>query len=488
MTRKAGILLSVSSLPSSYGIGDFGREAYTFVDYLKQANMKIWQILPLNPVGYGNSPYQPYSSFAGDELYISLDKLKEQQLLSEIEKFQENAQAVNFDEVRKFKQKYLKLAFNQFKKDEQLMADLTTFVETEKWVENYSIFITLKKKNDMKLWLEWDEEEKNYFEHKPDLQAFAEDILYEQFLQYIFQTQWLELKKYANENGIEIMGDIPIYVSIDSQDVWENPELFLLDDEKYPTHVAGVPPDYFAKTGQRWGNPIYDWDKLQATNFKFWINRLAENVKLFDIIRIDHFRAFDTYWKIPASCDTAIEGDWIEAPGYELFNEIYRQLPDINLVAEDLGDLRPEVLELRDSFNLKGMKIVQFTFDPNETNNDFPDREGMIIYTGTHDNQTIKGWIESQSEETIAAMCEYFQTTKENLVKSLIDYTLSSIADFAILPMQDILEYDDQARFNVPGTVGSPNWEWKLVDFDLFGTKVEYLAQKILDTKRVKNI
>lgn len=464
--RKAGILMPVASLPSRYGIGDFGNEAYEFVDIIKEMGVCVWQILPLGPLGYGNSPYQAYSSYAGDELYISLEKLKEEGLIKRtVKPFRALKKRIDYEAVRAYKESCLREAFKNFKEDEAYRK----FCSME-WVYPYAVFLTLKKANHLICWNEWPKEQQDWIkDRKYDLTDRQEEIAYEMFVQYLFFCQWMKLKAYANENGIEIMGDLPIYVGIDSLDVWANQDCFLLDDKSRPTFIAGVPPDYFSETGQRWGNPIYDWNAVEETGFNFWTERLSYSSRLYDILRIDHFRAFDTYWKIPAACETAKDGEWVEAPGYALFDTILEELPDIRIVVEDLGDLRPEVLELRDYYGFSGMKVVQFTFDDNETNNDFPDRENMIIYTGTHDNQTVYGWYLTQTEEKRMAIKKFMKRKgyrRDHIAHQFIQYTLNSIAGLAVIPVQDMLCLDDDGRLNTPGTLGSPNWEWRMTDFE----------------------
>ncbi len=486
--KTAGVLLAISSLPSKYGIGDLGNEAYEFVNYLAAMKFKTWQILPINPIGYGNSPYQPYSSFAGELRYISLDKLVEMNLLN-VDMLYEIAVSdqVNYEKVYDLKLPVLKNAYKEFKKHDELQKDFSSFINNNDWVENYSVFIALKQKFENKCWLDWPTQAKKWIENKEyDLTNLKEEIEFQKFVQFIFQKQWLDLKKYANNNGIKIMGDIPIYVGIDSVDVWENQQVFLLDEDSRPTHVAGVPPDYFSATGQRWGNPLYDWGYLANTKFAFWIKRLEVNANLFDIIRIDHFRAFDTYWMIPASCETAIDGKWEFAPGYALFDEIFKKLPKLEIVAEDLGDLRQEVLDLRDHYNLKGMKIIQFTFDPNETNNDFEDRKNMIIYTGTHDNQTILGWYNSQTSAIQTASLNKLKSAgySGEIHEMFYNFAFDSIAEDAIIPIQDLLGLDDSARFNTPGTVGSPNWEYRLSDFNELKVSMPKIKAAIIRSER----
>lgn len=482
--REAGMLLPLSSLPSNHGIGDMGKYSFELIDLLKAAEFRIWQILPLNPLGYGSSPYQPYSSFAGDEIYISLDELyKDGYLTEKAPDFGKDNLSVDYENVRTFKETYLKKAFCKFAPD----SEYETFVKQE-WVYLYAVFLTLKKKNDLKCWNEWEQKQKEWIKTREfDVSIYDENIRYEMFIQYMFYKQWMKVKNYANENGIRIMGDIPFYVGIDSLDVWANQECFLLGADGKPTFIAGVPPDYFSATGQRWGNPIYDWDYLKEQNYEFWLNRIAYNSKLFDIIRIDHFRAFDTYWKIPATCETAIEGEWLEAPGYEIFDLIQKEFPEVEIIAEDLGDLRPEVHDLKNHYKLKGMKIVQFTFDPKENNNNFEDVENMVIYTGSHDNQTIKGWYTSQDNKLKSAIRKSLKKSgyEDRVIsKRFVRLTLDSIAEMAILPMQDLIDLGDEARINTPGTLGTPNWEWKLNSFRKFKKEVNNIKELIRVSNR----
>ncbi len=482
--REAGMLLPLSSLPSGHGIGDMGRYGYELIDLLEKSGFHIWQILPLNPVGYGNSPYQPYSSFAGDEIYISLDELYLEGLLKkEPPKFMEHSSCVDYEKVRTFKGLYLKKAFEHFipAKDYEDFA-------AQEWVYLYAVFLTLKKQNHLRCWNEWSLEQKEWIKDKKyDISAYSNEIKYEMFVQYEFYKQWMKLKDYANIHGIKIMGDIPFYVGIDSLDVWINQKCFLLDSDGKPVFIAGVPPDYFSETGQRWGNPIYDWEYLKETNYSFWIDRIAYNSKLFDYIRIDHFRAFDTYWMIPSTCDTAIEGNWIEAPGYEVFDLIKEKFPRLEIIAEDLGNLRKEVHVLKNHYHLKGMKIVQFTFDPKENNNDFEDVRNMVIYTGSHDNQTIRGWYASQVKETRAAIRKALKKLgykDQTISRRFLKMAFDSIADIAIVPMQDLIDLGDEGRINTPGTLGSPNWEWKLKSFDEFKQEIDSIKEMIQNSNR----
>ena len=394
--RETGILMPVSSLPSRTGVGELGRETKDFLDYLKEAGVKIWQILPLNPVGYGNSPYQPYSSCAGDEIYISLETLYEQGLLKDLPPaFLEKETHVRYDQVRAWKESYLREAFSRFEETD----DYKTFAQ-QSWVLEYGMFRALKEKNENRCWNEWDTADKTWPEAKKEVPLeIAHEAAYQMFLQYIFFCQWMEIKKTANENGIQIMGDVPFYVGVDSVDVWAGKDNFLLDTDGRPTSLQVCRRIISVRQAED-GNSIYDWGLLKSPNgYQFWVDRIGYSSRLFDIIRIDHFRAFDTFWKIPATCPTAIEGEWIEAPGYEVIDTLLEKIPEVNLVAEDLGDLRPEVLELKEHYHFKGMKILVFSIDTSGkyAKDIFHDVENMIIYTGTHDNDTLMEWYDALS-------------------------------------------------------------------------------------------
>ena len=480
--RKAGILLPVASLPSDYGIGDFGPKAYEFLRYAKTAGFKIWQILPLNPLGFGNSPYQPYSSKAMDELYISLEMLEEAGLIDSPECFNSNSEIIEYDKVRAFKAKYLAEAFYKFSPNDEY----NEFIK-QPWVYEYAVFLTLKKHNHNALWIDWPKPDKLWIKnHKRSLKKLQKEIDYEMFIQYILFIQWNKLRAYANKLKIQILGDIPIYVGIDSLDVWSYQKGFLLDRDGRPKFIAGVPPDYFSATGQRWGNPIYNWKQLEKDNFEFWLDRLNYSSKLFDIVRIDHFRAFDTYWKIPASCPTAIDGKWVEAPGYKLFDKIYETYPDIQIVAEDLGDLRPEVLILRDHYGLKGMRVVEYSFDPFEPKK-MPDTENLVAYTGTHDNELLSSWLACKDAKYLKAMRAFFKKKRlnyDNDLDNILQYTLSTKAEIAIIPMGDLLGLAKECRINTPGTVGNPNWQWKMNSFKPFLDKSALTKHMIKRAKR----
>lgn len=468
--KQMGILLPLSSLPSRWGVGEMGSAAYDWIDILEASGMEIWQILPLNPTGYGNSPYQPYSSYAGDELYISLEILAEEGLLLKApDSFREDAASIDYDQTRTWKETHLREAFGNFQETEEYREFIS-----QPWVYEYGVFRGLKKKNGGVCWNQWSKEERRWPENRElELDSLQEEINYQMFLQFQFYRQWMKVKAYANERNIKIMGDVPFYVGIDSQDVWAGKENFLLDVNGQPTFIAGVPPDYFSETGQRWGNPIYDWSYLEQHNFQFWVERIGYSQKLFDFIRIDHFRAFDTFWKIPSSCPTAVVGEWIEAPGYQVLDRLMEALPGIELIAEDLGDLRPEVHTLKNHYHLKGMKIIQFVLDASGkyARDSDAGKENLIVYTGTHDNGTTKEWYRGLSKARQRKIRKWLKkqgVSSGSPVRGLIQYAIHCGGEMTIIPAFDILEMGSEARLNTPGTVGSPNWEWKLTNLGDF--------------------
>lgn len=474
--RRAGILLHPTSLPSKYGIGDFGKEAFEFVDYLKAAGQSIWQVLPLNPVGFGYSPYQSPSAFAGNPMMISPDDLIERGLLNEMDIHvpkRLNSTSVEFERVLDLKEQILSKAFKNFKiklsQDEGLKADFDKFRETESyWLKDYAIFAAIKAKNNDVYWIEWDEDlkhrEKDAMEKvKTEL---ADEILYVEFEQYIFHCQWHKLHAYARERGIQIMGDMPIFVSADSADAWANQELFQLTEEGRPEKVAGVPPDYFSATGQLWGNPQYDWKAMKKDDYTWWKLRFKKLYDFVDIIRIDHFRGFESYWSIDGDAKTAIDGEWIKGPGRPFFYMIEREFPDGQIVAEDLGIITDEVEELRQDCGFPGMKILHFELHFNEDGRiGFVPPENSITYTGTHDNNTTVGWfmedIDNSSKATIAALIGADVRRPDDVCQKLIEFAYACDSRFTIIPMQDVLKLDSKSRMNMPGTVGT-NWGWRL--------------------------
>ena len=489
MERCAGVLAAVSSLPGNQGIGDFGRKTRMFIDMIARAGFTIWQLLPTQALGYGNSPYQPFSSFAGDPLFINIDRLSEIGLLkqSSIRNLNKFKESVSYDEVRAFKETYFRKAFYEFKKNfASFQQEYDCFCRECEWLEDYAVFITFKKLNGMKAWTEWPLEMREWPKRRSiDLEPYGNDIFYEKFLQYMFYTQWVEIRDHAHEKGIRIMGDIPFYVGLDSVDVGVNRDCFLLEEDGTPSYVAGVPPDYFSESGQRWGNPIYDWKQMEKDKYEFWVRRLAWQNECYDIVRIDHFRAFDTYWKIPASCETAIEGEWVEGPQQAFFDRIYACLPDIELVAEDLGEIRPEVTELKDANGLPGMDVLLFRMEPKLLKK--PAAKNSIVYTGTHDNDTAEEAYGKFTHNRRIALRRFFHNRdyrERNFHDLLVHFALDCDADCVIIPVQDILGLKAEGHMNRPGTLGSPNWEWKLKDYKVLTKEMSKVKKWIRSAKR----
>lgn len=471
MKRQAGVLMPLSSLPGTLGIGDLGLDAYKWVDALEKAKAPLWQILPLNPVGYGNSPYQTYSAFAGDEIYISIEGLYHF-LEMEINEPLNVSSRVDYDSVRELKTKYLRDAFEKFEVNEAY----NQFIDEATWLDEYARFMSLRKKNGYTAWVEW-----------TDFEVDEVEVSYQKFLQFIFAFQWQQLKNYANERNVKIVGDIPIYLGHDSAEVYFKRDQFHLDQDGRPTLVAGVPPDYFSEDGQLWGNPIYNWELMAKDDYSFWVERLKWNQKLFDVIRIDHFRAFDTYWVIDGKSDSAKNGEWLLGPAHHFFDSMYKQIEDLELVVEDLGDLRPEVLQLRDDYNLMGMQIIQFALKPEEMKRDVTMKENMLVYTGTHDNETLGGWHEQHpldDQQRISKELSDMGINDDHIIDQICHYTLSLNAAWAILPIQDVMRLDGSTRINSPGTIGSPNWEWKLDSYDDLDEAMTRLNSWIEDTNR----
>lgn len=484
--KKAGILWPLASLNGSHGIGDFGKASYDFIDISKKAGFDMWQILPLNPLGFGNSPYQPYSSYAGDEIYISLDMLYDDGLLEEKVAHLEQKDRVDYNYVRDFKGKYLKKAYLKFKeKNLENSEAYKKFLEFD-FVYDYAVFLTLKKANKLIAWNEWPSEQKNWIiDKKLDLKAFEDQINYEIFIQYTFFDQWMKLKSYANKNGIKIIGDVPFYVGLDSLDVWQNQKYFEITEEGKPILIAGVPPDAFSDKGQRWGNPIYKWSEIEKDDFKFWIDRLRYNAKLYDIVRLDHFRAFDTYWQIDAKNDTAIIGEWIPAPGYKLFDIIEKELKDVEFIAEDLGTMMPGVYKLRDHYDLKGMVIIQENLRPWE-NHFIETTANSAAYPGTHDNKTLFQWYGELDKTQQESIKDYFKTLGINhgdIREDFFDYIMGMESEYVIISLADILGIGQEARINEPATLSDKNWSFKLKNLDEYKEKADFLNQTISHNK-----
>lgn len=473
--RLSGVLLHPTSLPSPYGIGDLGREAYAFVDFLKEAGQRLWQILPLTHTGYGDSPYQSFSAFAGQPLLISPEHLIEMGFLykDELDGCPESDLThIDYGAVIPWKEKILSRAFRRFcekrEHDRELHHSFQTFCQEQRhWLFDYALFMACKKANGGVSWLEWEEKYRHPSDELKDelFRTLADDIEYYKFLQYIFFREWKKLKAYANENGIRIIGDIPIFVSMDSADVWANQHLFQLDSKGFPTCVAGVPPDYFSATGQLWGNPLYNWDAHQRENFAWWISRIRTQLTNLDILRIDHFRGFEAYWSIPYGEETAVKGEWIKAPGYDLFHAVKNCLGgDLPIIAEDLGIITSEVNALREHFGFPGMKVLQFAFESTGESDYLPHRYQnplCVCYTGTHDNDTSLGWFEQLSEECRDKVLRYTHNSdKSRLNLDFIRLAMGSIAAYAVFPLQDVLGLGSEGRMNVPG-VPAGNWNWR---------------------------
>lgn len=480
--RASGILLHPTSLPGRFGIGDLGHEAYAFVDFLSESKQSLWQVLPLGPTGYGDSPYQCFSAFGGNTLLISPQRLLEQNLLREEDlagspAFPDESQ-IDFGPLITFKNELLVKAYERYKgaPDANMRRDLTAFTERmADWLDDYALYRTLKDHHGGAAWNKW---ERAYAGRDTAALARARDqwhdaIEAQKFYQFLFFTQWFALKNYANAKGIKIIGDIPIFVAYDSADVWRQPEQFKLDEHGEPLVVAGVPPDYFSATGQLWGNPIYNWEHMRRDNFAWWISRVRATLETVDIVRVDHFRGFAASWEVPGGDETAERGQWVVAPGRALFQAIKEALGQLPIIAEDLGVITPDVEALRDDFNFPGMRILQFAFGGDARNQDLPHnyKRNVVVYTGTHDNDTTVGWYTSvagagstRDEDQIArerAYClKYLKSDGREINWDFIRALLASVADTAIVPLQDVIGLGNAARMNLPASTAG-NWAWR---------------------------
>lgn len=473
--RGSGILFHITSLPSPYGIGDLGPGAYEFVDFLADTKQRYWQILPLNPtdITFGNSPYSSISAFAGNPLLISPEFLVRDGFLikdaiASIPDF--SNERIDYPSVIDYKSKILNLAYEHFKLHKNKDNYESFCTENADWLENFTIFVALKDHFNKNVWSEWPIELRDRgAESLKDIKEQFHDIIRrERFYQYLFFSQWFSLKNYCNERGIQIIGDIPIYTHYESVDMWSHPELFNLNGEKRPVTVAGVPPDYFSETGQLWGNPVYRWDILKETGYAWWIKRIEHNLRLFDFVRVDHFRGFVAYWEVSANEKTAINGKWVKANGYDFFNTLLKRYPSMPIIAEDLGIITDDVRELINHFGFPGMKILIFAFgDELSTNPYVPHNytKNCIVYTGTHDNNTVKAWFEKEmSHDDRGRLFQYIgkELNSDEIHWVLIRLAMMSVANTTIFPMQDILGLGDEARMNLPSTTEG-NWEWRLV-------------------------
>lgn len=461
MNKKFGILLPVSALPGKQGIGEFGKCSYRFISYMSKNHYRYWQILPLNPLGFGYSPYMSSCSSAIDFRYISLDELYEDGLLEEkAPSYREKSEKIDYQKVGDFKKKYLKQAYKKYMQGN--IDALLKFKFRHPWVNKYATFETFKELNDFRPWNTWKEEERTYFDnHSTPPRKYLDKINYFAFVQYIAYKQYKKVLSYARRKDIKIIADVPFYVGYDSMEVWLNKEQFKLDEHFNPTVVAGVPPDAFTDIGQLWGNPIYNFEKMKEDGYALLIERISNLLSMCDYLRLDHFRAFDTYYEIPYGELTAVKGEWQIGPRDDFFNELKKKCPNAKFIAEDLGDLFPSVLELRDRLNLPGMYIGQFAVM------DDIDPSNLVVYTGTHDNQTLLGFVKSLPEEQKERIAKKIKCRSNQLYKGLLEYILNLPSVMTIIPLQDLLRIDDRARLNSPGTCGDPNFTWKMKSFDM---------------------
>ena len=484
--RESGILLPVFALPSAYGIGCFSKEAYEFVDQLKEAGQSKWQILPLGPTGYGDSPYQSFSTFAGNPYFIDLETLIREGLLTEEEcksyDFGEIQDSIDYEKLYLNRFKILHQAYRRF--DGSQNWEYREFLdENRDWLDEYCLFMALKNKHGGVSWREWkapyrDRVENALEEARSEL---AGEIDFYRFQQYEFNRQWKRLHAYANENGIEIIGDIPIYVAFDSADTWAAPELFQFDENKEPSAVAGCPPDGFSATGQLWGNPLYDWEYHKKTGYAWWMRRIVHCFRLYDIVRIDHFRGFDEYYAIPNGEKTAVNGKWMPGPGIEFFRTMEEKLGRLNIIAEDLGFLTDSVLKLLDDTGFPGMKVIQFAFDSREAANYLPHTytENCVVYTGTHDNDTTRGWYHHVNKECRDFAKEYLHKhalDEDELAWDFIAMAMGSVAKLCVIPVQDYLCRGSEARINTPSTLGN-NWVWRLKKDEINDTLIKEIRK-----------
>lgn len=470
MSKNRGVLLHISSLPSPYGIGTLGRQAYGFADFLNEKNQNLWQILPINPTAKKNSdsPYSPLSVFAFNPYFIDLDMLSEEGLIEKSilrrYKWQKKYCLVDYALINQNREKILYECYMNFNVCDDDYKDFCK--QNSFWLEDYALFSAIKKHNGLKEWSEWEKDLR--FRNNAKLEVFksknGDKVEYEKVIQYLFYGQWKKLKNHCNSINIKLIGDMPIYAAYDSSDVWANPKVFQLNKNLLPKFVAGVPPDQFTSEGQLWGNPVYDWKYIASTDYLWWKNRFKQAIQLYDIIRIDHFRGFESYYKIPYGDKNAIKGFWEKGPGKELFNSVKEQTDKITVIAEDLGYLTKEVKQMLKDTGFPGMKILQFAFNGNTENEHLPHnyKTNHAVYTGTHDNNTAKGWYKSLNKKQKNIVNRYLNIKPwQSPVKKLIKAALSSSADYAIIPMQDYLNLGQKSRMNTPATV-KDNWQWRL--------------------------
>lgn len=475
--RQSGVLMHISSLPGKYGIGSFGQSAYDFVDFLVRTKQRYWQILPLGTTSYGDSPYQSFSAFAGNTYFIDFDILIEEGLLNEVDvkgaDFGDDPRKVDYAKIFDARRPIMEKAVARFLKADDL-SDYESFVEQNAaWLEVFAEYMAIKEHFDNLAWTEWPDEairRREAASLASYREKLADKLTYHRVTQYLFFKQWLRLKAYANEHHIEIVGDMPIYVAADSADVWAQPHFFKTDAVGKPTCVAGCPPDEFSETGQLWGNPIYDWEAMDKDGYAWWIERLRESFKIYDIVRIDHFRGFESYWEVPAGSETSASGKWVKGPDYKLFAAVKEALGDLNIIAEDLGFMTDEVIELRERTGFPGMKILQFAFNPDDESIDSPHLapNNSVMYTGTHDNNTVLGWYKDEIDDATRQYMAQYTNRKEyeTVPHAMLRTIFASVSFMAIATMQDLLELDSAARMNYPSTIGG-NWTWRMTDEEL---------------------
>ena len=475
--RQSGVLMHISSLPGKYGIGSFGQSAYDFVDFLVRTKQRYWQILPLGTTSYGDSPYQSFSAFAGNTYFIDFDILIEEGLLDEADvkgaDFGDDPKKVDYAKIFDARRPIMEKAVARFLKADDL-SDYESFVEQNAaWLEVFAEYMAIKEHFDNLAWTEWPDEairRRDAASLASYREKLADKLTYHRVTQYLFFKQWLRLKAYANEHHIEIVGDMPIYVAADSADVWAQPHFFKTDAVGKPTCVAGCPPDEFSETGQLWGNPIYDWEAMDKDGYAWWIERLRESFKIYDIVRIDHFRGFESYWEVPAGSETSASGKWVKGPDYKLFAAVKEALGDLNIIAEDLGFMTDEVIELRERTGFPGMKILQFAFNPDDESIDSPHLapNNSVMYTGTHDNNTVLGWYKDEIDDATREYMAQYTNRKEyeTVPHAMLRTIFSSVSFMAIATMQDLLELDSAARMNYPSTIGG-NWTWRMTAEEL---------------------
>ena len=475
--RQSGVLMHISSLPGKYGIGSFGQSAYDFVDFLVRTKQRYWQILPLGTTSYGDSPYQSFSAFAGNTYFIDFDILIEEGLLNEADvkgaDFGDDPRKVDYAKIFDARRPIMEKAVARFLKADDL-SDYESFVkQNAAWLEVFAEYMAIKEHFDNLAWTEWSDEairRRDAASLASYRENLADKLTYHRVTQYLFFKQWLRLKAYANEHHIEIVGDMPIYVAADSADVWAQPHFFKTDAVGKPTCVAGCPPDEFSETGQLWGNPIYDWEAMDKDGYAWWIERLRESFKIYDIVRIDHFRGFESYWEVPAGSETSASGKWVKGPDYKLFAAVKEALGDLNIIAEDLGFMTDEVIELRERTGFPGMKILQFAFNPDDESIDSPHLapNNSVMYTGTHDNNTVLGWYKDEIDDATRQYMAQYTNRKEyeTVPHAMLRTIFASVSFMAIATMQDLLELDSAARMNYPSTIGG-NWTWRMTAEEL---------------------